>query len=94
MGAATLLGRLSTGWLLDRYFAPKASFCLLSVAALGPDGGSSRADVITARYRAFAESDTYERLLGRSRILIIDATLPFRTGPFHLWVDHSFDNSC
>jgi MFS family permease len=35
MGAATLPGRLSTDWLLDRYFAPRRSFCLLSVAALG-----------------------------------------------------------
>jgi MFS family permease len=35
MGAASLLGRLSTGWLLDRFFAPRVGFCLLSVAALG-----------------------------------------------------------
>jgi MFS family permease len=35
MGAASLAGRLATGWLLDRFFAPRVSFCLLFVAALG-----------------------------------------------------------
>ena len=35
MGAASLLGRLVTGWLLDRFFAPRVGFCLLSIAALG-----------------------------------------------------------
>jgi MFS family permease len=35
MGAASLLGRLITGWLLDRFFAPRVGFCLLSIAALG-----------------------------------------------------------
>jgi MFS family permease len=35
LGAATLLGRLFTGWLLDRYFAPRVSFCLLAAAAAG-----------------------------------------------------------
>lgn len=35
MGAASLAGRLSTGWLLDRFFGPRISFILLSVAALG-----------------------------------------------------------
>ena len=35
MGAASLLGRLTTGWLLDRFFAPRVGFCLLSVAAAG-----------------------------------------------------------
>jgi MFS family permease len=35
MGAAILAGRLITGWLLDRYFAPRVAFCLLAVAALG-----------------------------------------------------------
>jgi MFS family permease len=35
MGAASLLGRLTTGWLLDRFFAPRVGFCLLSLAALG-----------------------------------------------------------
>jgi MFS family permease len=35
MGAASLAGRLTTGWLLDRFFAPRVGFCLLSIAALG-----------------------------------------------------------
>ena len=35
MGAAMLVGRLLTGWLLDWYFAPRVSFCLLVIAALG-----------------------------------------------------------
>jgi predicted MFS family arabinose efflux permease len=35
MGASSLLGRLVTGWLLDRFFAPRLAFCLLALAALG-----------------------------------------------------------
>jgi MFS family permease len=35
MGAASLVGRLVTGWLLDRFFAPRVAFCLLTVASLG-----------------------------------------------------------
>jgi MFS family permease len=35
MGAASLLGRLVTGWLLDRFFAPAVAFCILVLAALG-----------------------------------------------------------
>lgn len=35
LGAATLAGRLITGWLLDRFFAPYVSFALLAVAAFG-----------------------------------------------------------
>jgi MFS family permease len=35
MGAASLAGRLVTGWLLDRFFAPRVGFCLLSIAAFG-----------------------------------------------------------
>ncbi len=35
LGGATLVGRLATGWILDRYFAPRVSFCLLTTAALG-----------------------------------------------------------
>ena len=35
MGGASLVGRLATGWLLDRFFAPRVSFCLLAMAALG-----------------------------------------------------------
>jgi len=35
MGGASLLGRFSTGWLLDRFFAGGVSFGLLTCAALG-----------------------------------------------------------
>jgi predicted MFS family arabinose efflux permease len=35
LGGATLLGRILTGWLLDRYFAPWVAFCLLATSALG-----------------------------------------------------------
>ena len=35
MGGASLLGRLTTGWLLDRFFAAACRCALLSIAALG-----------------------------------------------------------
>lgn len=35
MGAASLLGRLVTGWLLDRFFAPGVAFSLLMLSAFG-----------------------------------------------------------
>jgi MFS family permease len=35
MGAASLLGRLATGWLLDRLMAPRVGFTLLALAAFG-----------------------------------------------------------
>jgi predicted MFS family arabinose efflux permease len=35
MGAASLLGRLAAGWLLDRLFAPRLAFCVIALAALG-----------------------------------------------------------
>jgi predicted MFS family arabinose efflux permease len=35
LGAATLLGRVITGWLLDRFFAPRVAFCLIASAAMG-----------------------------------------------------------
>lgn len=35
LGGATLIGRVITGWLLDRYFAPRVSFGLLMIAASG-----------------------------------------------------------
>ena len=35
MGAASLVGRLVTGWLLDRFFAARVSCILLATAALG-----------------------------------------------------------
>src|SRR5947209_4552670 len=35
LGASTLVGRLVTGWLLDRYFAPRVAMCLLCAGSLG-----------------------------------------------------------
>jgi predicted MFS family arabinose efflux permease len=35
MGGAILGGRLITGWLLDRYFAPRVALCLFALSALG-----------------------------------------------------------
>jgi predicted MFS family arabinose efflux permease len=35
MGGASLFGRLLTGWLLDRFFAARVSFGLLTAAAFG-----------------------------------------------------------
>ena len=35
MGASILVGRLITGWLLDRYFAPRVAFVLLAIASIG-----------------------------------------------------------
>lgn len=35
MGAAILAGRLITGGLLDRYFAPRVAFVLLAISAIG-----------------------------------------------------------
>jgi MFS family permease len=35
MGGASLLGRLATGWLLDRFVAARVSFVMLSLAAVG-----------------------------------------------------------
>jgi MFS family permease len=36
LGGAALAGRLITGWLLDRLFAPRVGFLLLMISALGP----------------------------------------------------------
>ena len=35
MGAASLVGRLVTGWLLDRFFAPRLAFWVFALSALG-----------------------------------------------------------
>lgn len=35
LGAASLIGRLITGWLLDRFFAPHVAIGLLAIAASG-----------------------------------------------------------
>jgi MFS family permease len=35
MGGAILAGRLVTGWLLDRFFAPRVAACLFALSAFG-----------------------------------------------------------
>jgi MFS family permease len=35
MGAASLAGRLATGWLLDRFFAGRVAIALIAIAAMG-----------------------------------------------------------
>jgi hypothetical protein len=41
MGAASLLGQIALGWLLDRFFAPRVSFWLLGFSALGVSARAS-----------------------------------------------------
>jgi cyanate permease len=72
MGAASLFGRLTTGWLLDRFFAPRVGFCLLSVAALGTyllaGAQSLTVGVIAASLIGFgmgAEADVTPYILSR-----------------------------
>jgi MFS family permease len=51
MGGASLVGRVITGWLLDRFFAARVGFALLSSAALGTfllSGASSLAMGVVA----------------------------------------------
>jgi predicted MFS family arabinose efflux permease len=72
MGAASLLGRLVTGWLLDRFFAPRLAFCLLALAALGIFILSSAHSVVTGSLAAIligvgmgGEADLTPYLLSR-----------------------------
>ena len=48
MGAAILIGRVTTGWLLDRFFAPRVAFWLLVVGALGTFLLSGAKTMVTA----------------------------------------------
>lgn len=82
MGAASLLGRLATGWLLDRFFAPRVAFCLLSIAALGTyvlaGAQSLMLGVIAAALIGFgmgAEADVTPYILSRYLGLRSFATL-------------------
>jgi len=72
MGAASLGGRLATGWLLDRFFAARVSFGLLAVSALGTfvlSGAESlAAGVLAAALIGFGmggEADVTPYLLSR-----------------------------
>lgn len=82
MGAASLAGRLVTGWLLDRFFAPRVGFCLLSLAALGTyvlaGAESLSVGVIAAALIGFgmgAEADVTPYILSRYLGLRAFATL-------------------
>ena len=72
MGAATLAGRLLTGWLLDRYAAVRVSFWLLLIAASGTfvlaGSGSFEAAALAAALIGFGtggEFDVIPFLLSR-----------------------------
>ena len=52
LGAASLLGRIVAGWLLDRYFAPRVSFFLLLAPAAGIAVLSFAASLTTAAVAA------------------------------------------
>jgi MFS family permease len=72
MGAASLGGRLVTGWLLDRFFAARVSFALLALAALGTfvlaGAASLSAGLVAAALIGFGmggEADVTPYLLSR-----------------------------
>ena len=72
LGGASLFGRLATGWLLDRFFAPWVSFALLIMAALGifllSSASSLTAGVVAAVLIGFSmggEADVIPFLVAR-----------------------------
>lgn len=72
MGAASLVGRILAGWLLDRFFAARVSFVMLSLAALGTfllaGAGSTSTGMIAAMLIGLgmgAESDVTPYMLSR-----------------------------
>lgn len=72
MGAASLAGRLMTGWLLDRFFAGRVACGLLATAALGTyllaGAGSLAEGVLAASLIGFGmggEADVTPYLLAR-----------------------------
>ncbi len=72
LGGAALFGRLATGWLLDRFFAPWVSFALLALAALGTfllsSASSLAAGVVAAVLIGFSmggEADVIPFLVAR-----------------------------
>jgi cyanate permease len=56
MSVASLLGRLMTGWLLDRFVATRVSFVLLAMAAAGT--------LLLARAESFTAGMTAAMLIG------------------------------
>ena len=72
MGAASILGRLTTGLLLDRYFAPYVSTLMMALAALGIFTLTTAATATTARvgtmlmgYGLGSEADVVPYLIAR-----------------------------
>jgi MFS family permease len=72
MGGASLLGRLLTGWLLDRFFAARVAFALMTAAAAGvlllATAPSAAAGVIAASLIGLGmggESDVTPYMLSR-----------------------------
>jgi predicted MFS family arabinose efflux permease len=56
MGGSILAGRLLTGWLLDRFFAPRVAFFLLVLSALGV--------ILLARAQTLLEGSAAAALIG------------------------------
>jgi MFS family permease len=72
MAGAAVVGRLLTGWLVDRFFAPRVSFALLAVGALGTFMLSGAQSITTGALAAMligfgmgGESDVVPYLLSR-----------------------------
>jgi MFS family permease len=72
MGAASLIGRFATGWLLDRFFAGRVAFVLLALAAAGTfvlsGAGTLTAGVLAAALIGFGmggEADVTPYVLSR-----------------------------
>jgi MFS family permease len=70
--AVLVLGRVSTGWLMDRYFAPRVALAFLalpivgvSLLAAGSTGATGFCAVILVGLAAGAEADIIAYLVGR-----------------------------
>jgi MFS family permease len=70
--AVLVVGRISTGWLMDRFFAPRVALaCLvlpiagISILAFGATGGAAFCAAIMLGLAAGAEADIIAYLVGR-----------------------------
>jgi MFS family permease len=70
--AAMVLGRLTTGWLMDRFFAPRVALCFLTpcvigagMLALGAHGPAAFGAAMLVGVATGAEGDVLAYLLGR-----------------------------
>jgi len=82
LAAAGVAGRLITGWLLDRFFAARVSFVLLSSAALGTSllahaqtFGAGTVAAVLIGFGVGGESDVVPYLLSRYFGLLSFSTL-------------------